>query len=143
MGIYVAEKRSLKSIEKSRSTLYRKWVFCEYTRKKLVASLSTSCNSVVILSSCYKGCHSQLVDKLLNCRTITSCCNKSVELNNLVPSCRQAVDNLLRSLEQAVRTHPVDKLLEQQQVCYNWCVLCVYSDFLPGSCSETPVENKI
>jgi hypothetical protein len=40
-------------------------------------------------------------------------CNKSVELNNLVTSCQQAVDNLSTSWEQAVRTHPVDKLLEQ------------------------------
>ena len=40
--------------------------------------------------------YTQLVDKLLNCRTITSVgitCNKSVELDNLVASCQQAVDN--------------------------------------------------
>ena len=43
-------------------------------------------------------------------------CNKSVELNNFVASCQQAVDNLSTSWEQAVRTHPVDKLLEQH--CY-------------------------
>jgi hypothetical protein len=42
--------------------------------------------------------------------------NKSVELNNLVASCRQAVDKFSTSWEQAVRTHPVDKLLEQH--CY-------------------------
>jgi hypothetical protein len=42
--------------------------------------------------------------------------NKSVELKNLVASCQQAVDNLSTSWEQAVRTHPVDKLLEQH--CY-------------------------
>jgi hypothetical protein len=50
---------------------------------------------------------------------MTSCwqnCNKSVELNNLVASCQPAVDNLSTSWEQAVRTHPVDKLLEQH--CY-------------------------
>ena len=41
---------------------------------------------------------------------------KSAELNNLVASCQQAVDNLSTSWEQAVRTHPVDKLLEQH--CY-------------------------
>jgi hypothetical protein len=41
---------------------------------------------------------------------------KSVELNNLVAGCQQAVDNLSTSWEQAVRTHPVDKLLEQH--CY-------------------------
>jgi hypothetical protein len=39
------------------------------------------------------------------------------QLNNLVASCQQAVDNLSTSCEQlAVRTHPVDKLLEQH--CY-------------------------
>jgi hypothetical protein len=43
-------------------------------------------------------------------------CNKSVELNNLVASCQQAVDNLSTSWEQAVLTHPDDKLLEQH--CY-------------------------
>jgi hypothetical protein len=37
-------------------------------------------------------------------------------MNNLVASCQQAVDNLSTSWEQAVRTHPVDKLLEQH--CY-------------------------
>jgi hypothetical protein len=42
--------------------------------------------------------------------------NKSVELNNLVASSQKAVDNLSTSWEQAVRTHPVDKLLEQH--CY-------------------------
>jgi hypothetical protein len=42
--------------------------------------------------------------------------NKSVELNNLVASCQQAVDNLSTSWEQAVRTHPVDKMLVQH--CY-------------------------
>ena len=73
---------------------------------------------------------------MLNCRSITSCwnnsCNKSVELNNLVASYQQAVDNLSTSWEQAVRTHPVDKLLEQhcyksaagllQLVCFYTCV---------------------
>jgi hypothetical protein len=46
-------------------------------------------------------------------------CWQIVELqddNNLVASCQQAVDNLSTSWEQAVRTHPVDKLLEQH--CY-------------------------
>jgi hypothetical protein len=42
--------------------------------------------------------------------------DKSVELNNVVACCQQAVDNLSTSWEQAVRTHPVDKLLEQH--CY-------------------------
>ena len=52
------------------------------------------------------GCYSQLVDKLLE-QLVT----RSVELSNLV-----AVDNLSTSWEQAVRTHPVDKLLENH--CY-------------------------
>jgi hypothetical protein len=52
---------------------------------------------------------------LYTCYFITTC-NKSVELNNLVASCQQAVDNLSTSREQAVRTHIVDKLLEQH--CY-------------------------
>jgi hypothetical protein len=39
------------------------------------------------------------------------------QLNNLVASCQQAIDNLSTSCEQlAVRTHPVYKLLEQH--CY-------------------------
>jgi hypothetical protein len=40
----------------------------------------------------------------------------SVELNNFVASYQQAVDKLSTSWEQAVRTHPVDKLTEQH--CY-------------------------
>jgi hypothetical protein len=51
--------------------------------------------------------------------SLTTCwttCNKSVELSNLVASCQQAIDNCSTSWEQAVRTHPVDKLLEQH--CY-------------------------
>jgi hypothetical protein len=36
-------------------------------------------------------------------------------LDNLVASCQQAVDNLSTSWEQAMRTHPVDKLLEQHR----------------------------
>jgi hypothetical protein len=67
-----------------------------------------ACQQVV--TCCYfikllQGCHSQLVDKLLNCRMITSCWNN---LSNKY--------NLSTSWEQAVRTHPVDKLLEQH--CY-------------------------
>jgi hypothetical protein len=43
-------------------------------------------------------------------------CNTFVELNNVVASCQQAVLNLSTSWEQAARTHPIDKLLEQH--CY-------------------------
>jgi hypothetical protein len=83
-----------------------------------VASLSTSCNNIMLLFH-------QVATRL----SLTTCgqmqddnkfvgttCNKSVELNNFVASCQQAVDNLSTSWEQAVRTHPVDKLLEQH--CY-------------------------
>jgi hypothetical protein len=73
--------------------------------------LSTSCNNAVILSSCYKIVTHNL---LTNCWN--NLYNKSVELNNLVASCQQAVDNLSTSWEQAVRTHLVDKLLERY--CY-------------------------
>ena len=50
---------------------------------------------------------SQLVNKI---------CSQT-ELNNLVASCQQAVDNLSTTRwEEAVRKHPVHKLLEQH--CY-------------------------
>jgi hypothetical protein len=75
--------------------------------------LQQACSKLVnkLLECCYlikllQGCHSQLVDKLLNCTSI----------NNLVASCQRAVDILSTSWEQAVRIHPVDKLLEQH--CY-------------------------
>jgi hypothetical protein len=58
-------------------------------------------------------------------------CNKSVELNDLVPTevnCQQAVDNLSTSWEQAVRrTDPVDKLLELLQVCCMFVTTCAFS----------------
>jgi hypothetical protein len=60
-----------------------------------------------------------VVLQVVELKVMTSCwqnCNKSVELNNLVASCQPAVDNLSTSWEQAVRTHSVDKLLEQH--CY-------------------------
>jgi hypothetical protein len=60
-------------------------------------------------------------------------CVGCTKLTNLVASCQQAVDNLSTSWKQAVRTYPVDKLLQQQfatsllQVCYNLCVFtCVH-----------------
>jgi hypothetical protein len=57
--------------------------------------LSTSCDNAVILSSCYK--------------VVTI-----VELQDDNKLLEQLVTSLLSSLvEQAVRTHPVDKLLEQ------------------------------
>jgi hypothetical protein len=69
---------------------------------RLVASLSTSCNSVVISSfKLLQGFHSQLVDKLLK-------------------SWQQLLTNLLSSTswEQAVQANSVDKLVEQRQHCY-------------------------
>ena len=67
-------------------------------RNRLVVSFSTSCNNAVIISSCYKVVTHNLlnVDKLLNCRTITSCWpNKSVELSNLVASLSTSCNNVL------------------------------------------------
>ena len=52
---------------------------------KLVNKLKQCCYFIKLL----QGCHAQLVDKLVNCKTITSfgtTCNKTVELNNLVAS---------------------------------------------------------
>ena len=77
----------------------------------------------------------------------SNCWNKSVELNNLAASCHQAVDKLSTSWEQAARTHPVDKLLEQhccksaagllQLVRYYVCTLRkLYQLNLPSSWIE-------
>jgi hypothetical protein len=60
------------------------------------------------LTTCWQIVELQDDNKLLEQNN----CNKSIELNNLLASCQQAVHNW----EQAVRTHPVDKLLEQY--CY-------------------------
>ena len=46
-------------------------------------------------------CHSQLVDKLLNCRTITSCCNKSVGLTGLKISFTGPSDKMSDDVEFA------------------------------------------
>jgi hypothetical protein len=76
-------------------------------------------NKTVILSRCYKVVTHNL---LTNCwiagrwQVFGTTCDKTVELNNIVASCQQAVENLSTSWEQAVRTYPVDKLLEQY--CY-------------------------
>jgi hypothetical protein len=96
---------------------------------------------ILFLSSCYKVVTHNLLrnywilqddNKLLDTniiytwvhdiKTEKKTCNKSVELNNLVESRQQAVDNLSTSWEQAVWTctHPVDKLLEQH--CYKSAV---------------------
>jgi hypothetical protein len=64
------------------------------------------------LTTCWQIVELQDDNKLLE-QLVTSL---FIELNNLVASCQQAVDNLSTSWEQTVRTHPVDKLLEQH--CY-------------------------
>jgi hypothetical protein len=82
-------------------------------RNRLVASLSTSCNNGVASSSYYKV----VTHNLLNCRTITSCWNNMQQVCWAQQPCStlstSRIDNLSTSWEQAVRTHPVDKLLEQ------------------------------
>jgi hypothetical protein len=71
---------------------------------QVATSLSlTTCRQIVELQDDSKLLE-QLVTSLLNSTTTH------------VASCQQAVNNLSTSLEQAVRTHPVDKLLEQH--CY-------------------------
>jgi hypothetical protein len=64
------------------------------------------------LTTCYQVVELQADNKLLE-QLVTSLLNQQP----IVASCQQAVDNLKTSWEQAVRTHPVDKLLEQH--CYN------------------------
>jgi hypothetical protein len=117
-------------------------VLSKYTRKNVTTSqqdvfatcLWQACQQVVTmllfyqvvtrlsLTTCWKIVQLQNDDKLL-VQLVTSLelCSlslnyKSVELNNLVASCQQGVHNLSTSWEQAVRTHPDDKLLEQH--CY-------------------------
>jgi hypothetical protein len=65
------------------------------------------------LTTCWEIVELQDDIKLLGQLVVGTTCNKSVELNNLVVTCQQAVENLSTSLEQAVRTHSVGKLLEQ------------------------------
>jgi hypothetical protein len=50
-------------------------------------------------------------------KVVGTTCNQSVELNNLVASYQQAVDNLSTSWEQAVGTFTVAKLCMEQH-CY-------------------------
>jgi hypothetical protein len=85
------------------------------------------------LTTCWQIVALQNDNKLLE---LVTTCNKSVELNNFVASFQQAVDNLLTSWEQAVRTHPVDKLLEQH--CYKSAAgLLQLVDFYVCSCIYT------
>ena len=72
------------------------------------------------LTTCWQIVALQDDNKLLELGTT---CNKSVELNNLVASFQQAVDNLSTSWEQAMQTHPVvgTALL---QVCCRFVATC-------------------
>ena len=101
---------------------------CSPTRVKISQFVNKMCSQHYFTSfvnkvyqCCYfikflQACHSQLVDKLLNCsRTSTSCWNKQQVVNKPWTTYYK-VDNLSTSSEQAVRTHPDDKLLEQH--CY-------------------------
>ena len=95
-----------------------------YTRKNL-----TTCQQDMFATGLYQACQQ------VYCKVVThNFCRQIVELQDdnklleqlvttllssttlIVVSCQQAVDNLSTSWEQAVRTHPVDKLLEQH--CY-------------------------
>jgi hypothetical protein len=87
---------------------------------KLVNKLKQCCYFIKLL----QGCHAQLVDKLVNCKTITSfgtTCNKTVELNNLVASCQQVVDNLSTSWEKAVRFTSCWQVVFLGVVCFCVC----------------------
>jgi hypothetical protein len=74
---------------------------CKFVNRFVTTCLPT-CNNLCVFT-----CEAvqQLVASLLSSTTL-----------NLVASCQQGVDNLSTNWEQAVRTHPVDKLLEQH--CY-------------------------
>jgi hypothetical protein len=88
------------------------------------SKLSISCNSVVILSSCYKvASHNTCWQTVELQLTITSCWNNYCTVTSLlssttlhVASCQQAVENWSTSWEQAAGTYPVDMLLEHH--CY-------------------------
>jgi hypothetical protein len=70
-------------------------------RNRLVASLSTSCNNAVILSSCYKVVtHNVLTNTLFfySLQVVGTTCNESVQLNNLVASYQQAGWQLVNKL---------------------------------------------
>ena len=105
----------------------RKWSIKErFQAIQLVNKLQQCCYVIKLL----QGCHLQLADKLLNCKTITSCwteqlVNKSVELNNLVASCQQAGNKQCEHILLKCCWNSIDTSL--LQVCYNLCVLRVYT----------------
>ena len=93
-------------------------------RNRLVASLPTSCNNV-ILSSCYTRLSLTTCWQIVECRTITSCWNDLWQVcwdqqpYSKLPKSRWELV-LSSSWEQAARTHPVDKLLEQHCYIYTY-----------------------
>jgi hypothetical protein len=85
----------------------------------------------VILSSCYKVVTHNL---LTNCwiagrsQVVGTTCNKSVELNNLVTSCQQAVQNLSTSLcEHMLLTSCWNSIATSLlQVCCRFVTTCAF-----------------
>jgi transcriptional regulator of NAD metabolism len=104
-------------VPKLSCTHARKNLTTRCVRNRLVASLSTSCNNAVIY---------QVATRLSLTLVELQDNNRLLEqlVTSLLTSFKQAVDNLSTSWEQAVRTHPVDKLLEQH--CYKCTYLDVY-----------------
>jgi hypothetical protein len=100
-------------------------------RNRLVASLSTSCNNVVISSSCYKLVTHNL---LTNCwiagrwQVVGTTCNKSVEFNNLVDnlstSRRQLVNKLGTSSANTSCWQVVGTALALLHVCCRFVTTC-------------------
>jgi hypothetical protein len=110
-----------------------------------LSCVSSSCYTSLSLTTCWQIVELQDDNKLLE-QLITSLLSST----NLVASWQQAVDNLSTSWEHAVRTHPVDKLLEQhryksaagllQLVCfYVYRFTCTHKNLT--SCSKS--ANKL
>jgi hypothetical protein len=73
----------------------------------------------------------------MNCRTIITTCNKSVELNNLVASCQQAGNKQCEHIPLTSCWNSIATSL--LQVCYNLCVFtCVR-----GFCVFYRKQNQI
>jgi hypothetical protein len=91
------------------------FIYLKYSRNSRVSrsmrstgdDVWVSCNS----TTCWKIVELQDDNKLLE-QFVTSLLSLTA-LYRLAASCQQTVDNLSTSLEQAVRTHPDDKLSEQ------------------------------
>jgi hypothetical protein len=81
---YIGSARGLHAFEQSQCSVSVHGIHTHVKISQLVNKMCSqqACSEVVneLSQSCYfikllQGCHSQLVDKLLNCRTITSCWN--------------------------------------------------------------------